>query len=60
MKIHLILDPRSQSEQSEDRSDALRILSEYVRSFDTDPQTDVPLWKSATPPYNQAPIFIGE
>lgn len=57
MKTHIIFDTRSQSEQTQDRADALNILSEYVRSFDTDPQTAVPLWKTAPAPYNQTPFF---
>lgn len=51
----------SQSAMSHDRHDALRILSEYVRSFDTDPEPTPSQdrhWLFAPPPYNQTPIHF--
>jgi len=58
MTTHYIFDTPSQHVASENRADALRILSEYVRSFDTDPETSVPEWKNALPPYNSKPYFL--
>ena len=59
MKIYHITGP-SQHVSTQDRGDALRILSEYVRSFDTDPErTYVEThYLFAPPPYNQTPIYF--
>jgi len=52
----------SQHVASQDRADALRILSEYVRSFDTDPEPEYNQhhWMFAPAPYNQTPIYLVE
>lgn len=57
MITHVLIDTRPQSVEHQAKADALRILSEYVRSFDTDSDSGVPAWKTAPAPYNQTPIY---